>query len=175
MFLRFLRIGVGVWDVSSRFALLTPPLSNEAGLGSQAALLWHRTCFLSFWAGFGVVPAYFVLSTPPAHCRSVVWAIGPLKCGAGLSVLRFRFLFRHDDPPPLGAGGNLGILATPTFLQDCDFLFCLFRWYNFALPPSPRLSRYFGFSLFHRRIIAPSPLFRRYDDGLLCIFPVPCG
>ena len=42
-----------------------PPLSAAPSLVDQAALLWHRTRFLSFWVGFGVVPAYFVLPTPP--------------------------------------------------------------------------------------------------------------
>ena len=42
-----------------------PPRSAGAGMGNKAALLWHRTRFLSFGAGFGVVPAFFVLPTPP--------------------------------------------------------------------------------------------------------------
>ena len=41
-----------------------PPLSAGAGLGSQAALLRHRTCFMNFWAGFGGVPAFFIAYTP---------------------------------------------------------------------------------------------------------------
>ena len=44
------------------------------------------------------------------------------------------FLFRAADPRPLGAGGDLGILATPTVTQDCDFLLSLFRWYDITSP-----------------------------------------
>ena len=47
----------------------------------------------------------------------------------------FSFLFRPADPSPIGAGGVLGILATPTVAQDCVTLFSPFRWYNFASPP----------------------------------------
>ena len=42
-----------------------PALSTRAGLGSQTALLWHKTGPLGFWVGFGVATAFFVLPTPP--------------------------------------------------------------------------------------------------------------
>ena len=53
--------GFGVFFlISSR---RSPPLSAGAGLGTQAALLWHRTRFLSFGAGVRLLPAFFVLPT----------------------------------------------------------------------------------------------------------------
>ena len=116
-----------------------PTLSAGSGLGNQATLLWRRTRFLSFWAGFGVVPAYFALPIPRVHCRAVVWVIGPLNCGTGLSVVRVIFFSVLPIPPSLGAGGDLGILTTPTVPQDCvTSWFSLFRRYNFASPPSLR-------------------------------------
>ena len=45
-----------------------PPLTAGTGLGRQTALMWHRTRFLSFWAGFWVVPTFYVFRpayTPP--------------------------------------------------------------------------------------------------------------
>ena len=118
------------------------PLSTGSGLGNQAALLWHRTCFSEF---LGRV-SYFVLPTPP---RSVSGS----GLGNGATQLLLRTvgflcycLYRPADPPPLGAGGDLGILATPSVAQDCaTSCFCPFRWY-------------FGFSRFRRHILAPPPL-----------------
>ena len=91
-----------------------PPLSAGAGLGDQAALLWHKARFLRFWAGFGVVPAFFVLPIPlrsvPAHGLGDR-AIKLWHRSVGFSC---SFLFVLLTPPSLGAGGDLGILATPT-------------------------------------------------------------
>ena len=84
-----------------------PPqqLSAGAGLGGQAALLWHGTRFLSFWAEFGVVLAYFVLPAPRAQCRVVDWVIGPLNRGTGLSGFRVLLFFVQPIPPsPRGRG-----------------------------------------------------------------------
>ena len=85
--------------------------------------------FLSFWAGFGVVPACFVLPPSPAQCQAVVWVIGPLNCGTGLSVtglsffcVRFFFVLPIADSPPLAAGGNLSMLVTPTVAQDLSLI-----------------------------------------------------
>ena len=53
----------------------------------------------------------------------MIWAIGLLNCGTSLSGFRAFLLFRPADPPRLGAGGDLGILATPAVAQDCAFSF----------------------------------------------------
>ena len=59
------------------------------------------------------------------------------------------FLFRAADPRPLGAGGDLGILATPTVAQGCvTSCFLFFGGLISPRPPSLRLWRYFGFPLF---------------------------
>ena len=71
-----------------------PPFSAGAGVGNQAALLRHKTRFLSFvlglgcflpgWAGLGAVPAFFRPADPPAQCQAMVWVIGSLNWGTGL-------------------------------------------------------------------------------------------
>ena len=72
--------------------------------------------------GEGVVLAYFVLPAP-----AVVWVIGPLNCGIGQSVFRFRFLFRPADSPPLGTGADLGYFGySDCGTGLCDFLCSLF-------------------------------------------------
>ena len=122
-----------------------PPLNAGTDLVNQAALLWHRTRFLIFWAGFDVVPAYFVLST---HPRS-----GP-GCGLGNRATQLQhrtvgssccFLSHPVDPLLVGGGGDLGILATPTAVaQDCmTSCFLFFDGMTSPRPPSLRLWRYF--------------------------------
>ena len=131
-----------------------PPLSAGAGL-----VLQHRTRFRSSWAGFGVVLACFVLPTPPAQCLAVVWAIGPLNCGTGLSFFRVLFFLVLPVLSPLGVGDDLGILATPAVAQDCvASCFIFFGGTILPRPPSLRLWRYFGFQRFRRQVLAPSPL-----------------
>ena len=67
-------------------------------------------------------------------------------------VFSCRFLSRPADPTPLGTGGDLGILATPTV---CGFLCSLFSG-DLTSPrtPTPRLWRCFVFSSFRRHILA---------------------
>ena len=50
-------------------------------------------------------------------------------------MFRARFLFRHADPPPLGAGGVLGIFATPTVAQGSMIYFLLFGGTISPRPP----------------------------------------
>ena len=89
--------------------------------------------FSEFWGGFGVVLAYFVLTTPPAQCRAVVWVIGPLNCGTGQS---FFVLFSSCRPPPrLEPGAIWGILATLTVAQDCVTRCVRVRPHVLAPPP----------------------------------------
>ena len=115
------------------------PAQRRAGQDNQATLLWHMTRFRSFWVGFEVVPAFFVLPTPPARYRAVVWVIGPLNCGTGLSFFRVFSFFVLPIPPLLGVGGDPGILVTPTVARDCVApLFSLFRWCNITSPRPPR-------------------------------------
>ena len=78
-----------------------------------------RDTYYEFWTGFGVVPAYTVLSTLPARCRAVVRVIGPLNCGTRLLFFRRSLQFVLPIPPLLGDGAGLGILATATVAQDC--------------------------------------------------------
>ena len=73
--------------------------------------------FLSFGLGFGVFLRDFVLPTPPAQCRAMVWVIGPLYWDTGL-CFSCSSLLRPADPPPLGRGDALGNFATPTVAQD---------------------------------------------------------
>ena len=133
--------GFGVFLLDSFCAPL--PLSTGANPGNQAALLWHRIRFLSIFP-----------------CLHLVWVIEPLTCSTGLSIFRVIFLFVLPTFPPLGAGGNLGILAISTEAQDRVISCFIFRWYNFASLASPRLWRYVGFPLFRRHIFAPAPVSR---------------
>ena len=60
---------------------LTPPLSAEAGLGNQAAPLWHRRRLLSFGPGLG----WFLRIPSCRHCpRSVP------GCGLGSRATQLR-------------------------------------------------------------------------------------
>ena len=70
----------------------------------------------------------------------------------------FRFLSRRS--PPLGAGGDLGNLATPIGVAQNFVTPCLifFGGITSPRPPSLRLWRYFGLPLFRRHILAPPPL-----------------
>ena len=43
---------------------------------------------MSFWAGFGVILAYFVLPTPPLSAGAMVWMFGPLICGPERWIFR---------------------------------------------------------------------------------------
>ena len=101
-----------------------PPLSTGAGLGNQAALLWPRTRFLRFWAGFGMVPGFFVLPTSPRSVPGRGLSNPAAKLWHRTVGFSCPFLLRPADPPPIGAGGDLGIFATPTVAQDCA-AFCL--------------------------------------------------
>ena len=93
----------------------------------------------------------------------LVWVIGQLNCGTGLARFRIIFFLRPaDPPPPLGAGGDLGTLATPTVAQDCMTYCFLFSVVKFRLAPLAKVVAlpYFGFLLFRRHTLAPPPLFR---------------
>ena len=129
-----------------------PVLSGGAGLGTLAALLWPRTCFLSFGPGLGWFLRFFVRPTPPAQCWAMVWVIGPLSC-TELYVFRVRF-FSALPTPPLGAGGILGNFATPTVALHY-VIFLIVGGINSPRLPSLRWWRYFGFSLFRRHVFAP--------------------
>ena len=137
-----------------------------------------RDTFYDFWAGFGVVPAYSVLSTLPARCRAVVRVIGPLNCGTDKTVVfSLSFLFRPADPPPPGAGGDLGTYfgCSNCGTGLCDFMFSLFRWNDFVSSPLLTLWRYFGFPLFRRHILAPPSLSGDMTVVFFDVFPVPYG
>ena len=96
-----------------------------------------RDTYYEFWTGFGVVPAYSVLSTIPARCRAVVRVIGPLNCGTRLLFFRGTLQFVPPIPPLLGDGAGLGILATPTVAQDC-VTSCFLDFGGTILPRPPR-------------------------------------
>ena len=70
----------------------------------------------------------------------------------------FRFLSCRS--PLLGAGGDLGNLATPIGVAQNFVTPCLifFGGITSPRPPSLRLWRYFGLPLFRRHILAPPPL-----------------
>ena len=173
----FCVLGSGVWSVASYSVPPTlPPLSAGAGLGNQAALLRHKTRFLSFWAEFGVVPAGFFRPADPP--RSVPGrGLGNRAAKLWHKAVGFgvRFIFVLPIPPTLGAGGNLGIFATPAVAQDCLTFFSPFRWYNFASPP-PRYGC--GATLvfvFLRHVFAPAPLSGAMAVVFLDVFPAPYG
>ena len=87
-----------------------------------------------------------------------------------------HFLFRPADPPALGVGGDLGIFSySDCGTGLCDFLFSLFRLYNFASPLSLRLWRYFGCLLFRGYILDPPPLSGIMAGVLFHVFLVPYG
>ena len=128
-----------------------PPLSAAPSLVDQAALLWHRTRFLSFWVGFGVVPAYFVLPTPPRSVPgAVVEIMGPLICAHDIRIFG---LFSSSCRPlsPAGSRGrssSFGCSDCGTGL--CNSLCSLSRRSNFASPPLAKvmaLLRFFAFSV----------------------------
>ena len=85
------------------------------------------------------------------------------------------------------AGGDLGILATPTVAQDwMTSCFSFSVVYISPRPPSLTLWPYFGFPLFRQHILAPPPLsgdmavafFWHFSCllriGLLCFLSSPC-
>ena len=121
--------------------------------------MWHRTHFLSFRAGFGAVPVYFVLPTPP---RSVP------GCGLGNRATHsivaqdcwflMFFPFSSCRSPLLGAGGDLDILATPTVAQDYVIsCFLFFGGIIDLLAKVVALLRFLAFPSTHSR---PGPPFR---------------
>ena len=136
------------------------PLSTGSGLGNQAALLWHRTRFLSFCAGLGVVLAYFVLPTPPRSVPGCGLVNRANQLWHRTVVFSFCFLFRPADPPPLGAGGDLGILATPAVAQDCVTSCFLFSVVKFGLAPVAKVVALPRFSAFPSTHSRPAPPFR---------------
>ena len=132
--------------------------------------------FLSFRAGVGVVPAFFVLPTPPRSVPGRRLGNRAIKWWLRTVCFSCSYFFRPADPPPLGAGSDLGIFATLTVAQDCVIFFLLF----FGGTTSPRLPslklwRYFGLSLFRRQILAPRPLSGDGTSVFLDVFPVPYG
>ena len=145
------------------------PLSTGSGLGNQAALLWHRTCFSEF---LGRV-SYFVLPTPPRSVSGSGLGNGATQLLLRTVVFLCYCLYRPADPPPLGAGGDLGILATPTVAQDCVTCCApFFRRYNFASPPSLRLWLFFAVPSAHSR---PAPLSGGMAVVFYDVFPVAYG
>ena len=120
---------------------------------------------------------YVVLPTPPGQGRAVVWVIEPLICGTGQSFFCIFFLFRPAVSPPIGAGGDLSILATPTVAQDCVTSCFPFFFGDIISPCSPslRLWRYFGFPRFRRHILAPLPLADDMTVVFVYVLPVTCG
>ena len=118
----------------------TPLLSAGDDLGNQAALLRHGTLFPSFWAGLGIVLAYFVLPTPPRLVPVCGLGNRATKMWHRTAGFSCSFLFRPAVPPaPRGRGRSryFGYSSRSTGL--CDSLFFLFRWYSFASLPSLRL------------------------------------
>ena len=106
----------------------------------------------------------------------LVWVIGPLNCGTGLSFFRVRLLFvLPTTPPPLGAGGALGIFATLTVAQDCVIFPLLFGGIISPRPPSLRLWTYFSLLLFGRHVFAPPSLQGDMALVFLDVFSVPYG
>ena len=150
-------------------SLPPPTLSAGAGLDNQATLLWHRTRFPSFWAGFGVAPAYFVLPTPPPLSAGL-WSVKPDHFNVAHDCRFFVFFL---FVLPRGRGRCVFFCYPDRGTGLCDFLLSLFRWYTFASTPSLRLWRYFGFSLFRRQILAPRPLSGDGTSVFLDVFPVP--
>ena len=147
-FSEFLGLGFGVFlrVLSCRF----PPLSAGAGLGTLAALLWPRTCFLSFGLGLECFLRFFRRADTP---RSVP--------GHGLGnraaklryktvcVLEFVFFFVLPTPP-CGAGGVLGNFAPPTVAQDSVIFFSFSVVESRLAPPFQRIRRWFPLTFFLR-------------------------
>ena len=81
-----------------------PVLSGGAGLGTLAALLWPRTCFLSFGPGLGRFLRFFRPADPP---RSVPGhGLGNRAAQLRHRTVRFMcsFLFRPAGPAPRDRG-----------------------------------------------------------------------
>ena len=118
-----------------------------------------------------MVPAFFVLPTPPRSVPGRGLGSWVIKGGSGLSLFRvFSFLVLPIPPArSRGRSGYFGYSDCGTGL--CDFLFSLFRWYTFASPPSIRLWRYFGFLLFRPHILTPPPLSGDMAVVFLDVFP----
>ena len=123
-FFRVLGVEVflGCWGVPSCFVLPTPPLSAGAGLGNPAASGVAQDTFSEFldreWGGYWV--------SRPVHTACSV-----LGCGLGNRATQLRhgmvcfscyFIFRPADPPPVGAGGDMGYVG----YSDCDTGLCDF-------------------------------------------------
>ena len=104
----------------------------------------------------------------------MVWAIGAIKCGTGLSIFRVLSFFYPAHPPPLGVRGDLGLLATPTVAQGCDnFVISFFG--GISSPRSPRYScgatLIFCFTV--DRFSPRTPLSGDIAVGFIGGFPVP--
>ena len=76
--------------------------------------MWHRTRSLSFWAGFGVVPAFFALPAPPLSVPGRFLGNRVIKSRHKTVDFSCSFLFRPADPPPARSRGRSGYLDTPT-------------------------------------------------------------
>ena len=125
-----------------------PLLSDGASLGSQAAFIVTQDTFSEFfglvWGGFCVYrPAWTPRSVPSCGLGHRITQLWHRTVGLSCSVP-----VCHTDLPPLGAGGDLGILTTPAAAQDCvPSCFLFSDGMTWPRPPSLRLWRYFGLSL----------------------------
>ena len=132
----------------------------------------------TFFFSLGPGLAWFLCISSCLHPRAVAWVIGPLNCGTDKTVVfSLSFLFRPADPPPPGAGGDLGTYfgCSNCGTGLCDFMFSLFRWNDFVSSPLLTLWRYFGFPLFRRHILAPPSLSGDMTVVFFDVFPVPYG
>ena len=93
--------------------------------------------FWAFGSGFGVVLEELVLSAPAAQCRGCSLDNRAIHLRHRTIGFAGSFLFRPADPSWLGAGGDLGILATLAVARDCVTSFVLL----FGDLISPRPSR----------------------------------
>ena len=151
------------------------PLSAGAGLGNHAAPLWHRTRFQRFrvvWGGSWRISSCL---HPPLSAE--LWSA---SSGHSIVTQGYRFVvffsFSSCRPPPArrrGRSGYFGYSDCGTGL--CDFLFSLFRWFNFASPSFAKvvaLLRFSAFPLTHSR---PAPLADDTAVVFFDVFPEPYG
>ena len=138
----------------------TPPLSAGAGLGNQVRSVEAQDMLAEFsgrvWGSSCVCrPAYTPRSVPGC-------SLGNRATQLRHSTVGFScyFLFRLAVPPPLGAGGDLGILATLTVAQDCLTSCSLFRCYNFASPALAKVVALLRFSAYPSTNSCPAPPFK---------------
>ena len=125
---------------------------------------WGDSCVFS--------PAY----TPPRTVPGRHLVNGAIKLRLRTVVFSCYYLFRPADLPPLGAGGDLGILVTPTVAQDwITPYFLLFGGVTSPRPPSLRLWRYFGFTFPSTHSRPVPPLSGNVAAVFLDVFPVPYG